>query len=125
MNRTIKFSIYLLIGVALLLVLFQLVRLEKNRKLNSINLTTLEVEKDSIASKSMMIKISDSDVYFLDGSLVKFEDLENRVLMKRNNDSIKTIVIKAEKSVQVKNIVEVMDIANRNKFKVIFSVKPD
>lgn len=123
MNRSVKLSIYLLIGVVLLLVLFQLVRLEKNK--STINLAPLEIENDSIKSKSMMIKITDNNDYFLDEKLVKFEDLENKVLMKRNSDSIKTIVIKAEKAVQVNNIVKVMEIANKNEFKVIMSVRPD
>jgi biopolymer transport protein ExbD len=35
-----------------------------------------------------------------------------------------TIVLRAEKSVAVEHVVKVMDIANRNKFKVILAVKP-
>jgi biopolymer transport protein ExbD len=36
-----------------------------------------------------------------------------------------TIILRAEKSVPVENVVKVMDIANRNKFKVILAVKPE
>jgi biopolymer transport protein ExbD len=46
-------------------------------------------------------------------------------LAKLSSEDQPTIVLRAEKSVPVENVVKVMDIANRNKFKVILAVKPN
>jgi len=50
--------------------------------------------------------------------------LEGELLSALSNQEKPTIVLRAEKSVPVDNVVKVMDIANRNKYKVILAVKP-
>ena len=51
--------------------------------------------------------------------------LENELKTLLSTEDQPTIVLRAEKSVPVENVVGVMDIANRNKFKVILAVKPN
>ena len=51
--------------------------------------------------------------------------LENELVTVLNSKEEPTIVLRAEKTVPVDNVVKVMDIANRNKFKVILAVKPN
>ena len=51
--------------------------------------------------------------------------LESELKTLLANQEEPTIVLRAEKSVAVEHVVKVMDIANRNKFKVILAVKPN
>ena len=51
--------------------------------------------------------------------------LETQLISAMAEQESPTIVLRAEKSVPVENVVKVMDIANRNKFKVILAVKPN
>ena len=51
--------------------------------------------------------------------------LENELISALSNQESPTIVLRAEKSVPVENVVKVMDIANRNQFKVILAVRPN
>ena len=51
--------------------------------------------------------------------------LESELVQILSSQGQPTIVLRAERSVPVQNVVKVMDIANRNKFKVILAVKPN
>ena len=51
--------------------------------------------------------------------------LETELITALANQEEPTIVLRAEKTVAVEHVVKVMDIANRNKFKVILAVQPN
>lgn len=51
--------------------------------------------------------------------------LETELISVLKAEQAPTLILRAEKSVPVENVVRVMDIANRNKFKVILAVKPN
>ena len=49
--------------------------------------------------------------------------LESEILKKIGTDKQKTIIIRGDKEVPYRNIMKVIDIANRNKLKMILAVK--
>ena len=63
--------------------------------------------------------------YYIDEKRVGESVLETQLISAMSSQETPTIVLRAEKSVPVENVVKVMDIANRNKFKVILAVKPN
>lgn len=75
--------------------------------------------------KSVAVSIKQNLTYYIDNKLVGESVLENELINTLSKESQPTIVLRAEKSVPVENVVKVMDIANRNKFKVILAVKPN
>ena len=75
--------------------------------------------------KSIAVSIKADLSYYIDQRRVGESVLENELLAALSTEEKPTIVLRAEKSVPVENVVKVMDIANRNKFKVILAVKPD
>ncbi|MEQ3796373.1 biopolymer transporter ExbD [Flavobacteriaceae bacterium MJ-SS4] len=74
---------------------------------------------------SVAVSITKDLRYYIDERLVGESLLENELLAVLSSQEKPTIVLRAEKSVPVDNVVKVMDIANRNKFKVILAVKPN
>lgn len=74
--------------------------------------------------RSIAVSITKNLNYYIDQKLVGESVLENELLALLSKQNKPTIVLRAEKSVPVENVVKVMDIANRNKFKVILAVKP-
>jgi biopolymer transport protein ExbD len=56
--------------------------------------------------------------------MVNIQNLESELLSLFQNETVSSIVLRAEKSVPVDYVVKVMDIANRNKFKIILAVNP-
>ena len=75
--------------------------------------------------KSVAVSIKKDLTYYIDQKRVGISILENQLIDILSQQDMPTIVLRAEKSVPVENVVKVMDIANRNKFKVILAVKPN
>ncbi|MCA0133566.1 ExbD/TolR family protein [Winogradskyella alexanderae] len=75
--------------------------------------------------KSVAVSIKKDLTYYIDQKRVGESILENELVAALSDLEKPTIVLRAEKSVPVENVVKVMDIANRNKFKVILAVKPN
>ena len=75
--------------------------------------------------KSVAVSIKKDLTYYIDQKRVGESVLENQLLQILSTQSQPTIILRAEQSVPVQHVVNVMDIANRNKFKVILAVKPN
>ncbi|WP_104736369.1 ExbD/TolR family protein [Hanstruepera ponticola] len=75
--------------------------------------------------KSVAVSITKDLRYYIDEKLVGESVLESELLNSLSNQENPTVVLRAEKTVPVDNVVKVMDIANRNKLKVILAVKPN
>ncbi len=75
--------------------------------------------------KSVAVSIKKDLTYYIDQKRVGESVLENQLVQILSTESQPTIVLRAEQSVPVQHVVKVMDIANRNKFKVILAVKPN
>lgn len=74
--------------------------------------------------KSVAVSIKKDLSYYIDQARVGESVLESELISMLSQKEEPTIILRAEKSVPVEHVVKVMDIANRNKFKVILAVKP-
>ena len=75
--------------------------------------------------KSTSISIQKDLVFYIDQKEVEVQNLESELLKLLKNETAPTLVLRAEKSVPVDYVVKVMDIANRNKYKIILAVNPN
>jgi len=92
---------------------------------NAIDILLPKASGKTENKKSVSVSITKDLRYYVDQKLVGESVLESELLNALSSESKPTIVLRAEKSVPVDNVVKVMDIANRNKFKVILAVKPN
>jgi biopolymer transport protein ExbD len=74
-------------------------------------------------SKSVAVTITNTSLFYIDKIKVSAANLETEILRKVGTDKQKTIVIRGDKEVPYKNVMRVIDIANRNKLKMILAVK--
>jgi biopolymer transport protein ExbD len=72
---------------------------------------------------SVAVSITNKSVFYIDKSKVSEADLENEILKNVGVDKAKTVVIRGDKDVPYKNVMKIIDIANRNKLKMILAVK--
>ncbi|WP_242204962.1 ExbD/TolR family protein [Aestuariivivens insulae] len=91
---------------------------------NAIDILLPKASGKTENKRSVAVSIKKNLTYYIDQKRVGESVLENELLAKLSGQEKPTIVLRAEKSVPVENVVKVMDIANRNKFKVILAVKP-
>ena len=74
-------------------------------------------------SKSVAVSITNNSQFYIDKTKVSSVNLENEILKSVGSDKKKTIVIRGDKDVPYKNVMQVIDIANKNKLKMILAVK--
>jgi len=91
---------------------------------NAIDILLPKASGKTENKKSVAVSITKDLRYYIDQKLVGESLLESELLAALTSKDQPTIVLRAEKTVPVDNVVKVMDIANRNKFKVILAVKP-
>ena len=91
---------------------------------NAIDILLPKASGKTENKKSVAVSIKKDLTYYIDQKRVGESVLENELLTVLSSQENPTIVLRAEKSVPVDNVVKVMDIANRNRFKVILAVKP-
>jgi len=74
--------------------------------------------------QSTSVSITKNLTYFIDSKKVNEKSLEQSLLALLVGKENPTIVLRAEEGVPIEKAVKVMDIANRNRFKVILAVRP-
>jgi len=72
---------------------------------------------------SVAVTITKKSIFYIDKTKVSSKNLEIELLKKVGTDKKKTIVIRGHKDAPYKNVMKVIDIANKNKLKMILAVK--
>ena len=74
-------------------------------------------------TKNVSVSVNKDLQYFVDMKQVPKNQLETEVLAKPGNSDSRTITIRSDENVDLKHVVYIMDIANRNKIKSTLAVK--
>ena len=74
--------------------------------------------------KAISVSITKDLLYYIDNKKVNENKLEQDLLSLFAGKESPTIVLRAEEGVPIEKAVKVMDIANRNRYKVILAVRP-
>jgi len=92
---------------------------------NAIDILLPKASGKTENKKSVAVSIKKDLSFYIDQSKVEVQNLEAELLELLQKEATPTLVLRAEKSVPVDYLVKVMDIANRNKFKIILAVNPN
>ena len=92
---------------------------------NAIDILLPKASGKTENKKSLSVTIDKDLTYYIDQQKVSSSKLEDLLVKELGSVTNPTIVLRAEKTVPVDNVVKVMDISNRNKFKVILAVSPE
>ena len=92
---------------------------------NAIDIVLPKASGKTENKKSTAVSIKKDLTFYIDQKRVGESVLETQLISILSSQEKPTIVLRAEKSVPIENVVKVMDIANRNKFKVILAVQPN
>ena len=74
-------------------------------------------------TKNVSVSVDKKTNYYVDMKKVSKDNLESEVLAKIGNTDSPTITIRSDQDVEMKHVVYIMDIANRNKIKSTLAVK--
>ena len=91
---------------------------------NAIDILLPKASGKTENKKSVSVSIQKDLTFYIDQKMVNVQNLESELLSLFQNETAPSVILRAEKSVPVDYVVKVMDIANRNKFKIILAVNP-
>ena len=88
---------------------------------NSLDVELPKASHMSPRPQTVSISITKDLTYHVNETRVDKNDIENRVLALMDKEDNPGIILKADKSVPIENVVVIMDIANRNKLKLVLA----
>ena len=106
--------------VFLLLVFFMLT----SNAPNALDLLLPKAKGKSTNTQNVSVTINKDLNYFVNNQQINKEYIEIELKKALEGQEKPTIILRAEESVAIKEAVNVMDIANRNNYKVILAVRP-
>ncbi|PCE64596.1 ExbD/TolR family protein [Sediminicola luteus] len=106
--------------VFLLLVFFMLT----SNAPNALDLLLPKAKGKSTNTQNVSVTINKNLEYYVNNERINGEYIEIELKKALKGQEKPTIILRAEESVAIKEAVNVMDIANRNNFKVILAVRP-
>ena len=74
--------------------------------------------------QTVNVSITEDLKYFVNKDEVSKEEIENYLLSQVEGEEEPGVILRAEKSVPIENVVVIMDIANRNKLKLVLATTP-
>lgn len=77
------------------------------------------------ASPRTSISITEDLQYYIEDQKINPEQLEQLLIQKLGNSEEAYIALHVDRTVQTQYVVEVMNIANRNKYKMILATSPE
>lgn len=116
-----EFSMSSMTDIVFLLLVFFMIT---SNAPNALDLLLPKAKGKSTNTQNVSVSINRNLEFFVDNTKVKEEFLETELRRRLKDVDKPTIILRAEESVPITNAVQVMDIANQNKYKVILAVRP-
>lgn len=92
---------------------------------NALDLLLPKAKGKSTNTQNVSVSIDKNLQYFVNNQRINGDYIEIELKKALEGQDKPTIILRAEESVAIKEAVNVMDIANRNNYKVILAVRPN
>lgn len=92
---------------------------------NALKLLLPKSSSKTLTKQTVSISISKELDYYVNLQKVTFETIEPELQKQLAGEIEPGIILHAEKSVPIEEVVKVMDIANRNKYKMVLATTPE
>lgn len=108
--------------VVFLLLIFFMIASTLAKQLDTIEVKLPQAKGKTENRRSIAVTINQSNRFFIDDKQVRKADLKRQLLAALGAQEEKVIVLRAQKSVPIDEVVYVMNIANQNAVKVVLAV---
>jgi len=92
---------------------------------NALDLVLPNSNSKVVDKQTLSVAINKDLVHYIDQDVIEPEFMENQLLSRLTGAEEKVVVLRVEKGVPIEYAVKVMDIAYRNKLKVVLATQPD
>jgi biopolymer transport protein ExbD len=117
-----EFSMSSMTDIVFLLLIFFLLT---SNSPNALDLILPKAKGKTTNTQQVSVSIDADLRYFVNENLVEQAQLEAVLIQELSAQEAPTIILRAAESIAIKEAVFVMDVANRNQFKVILAVRPN
>ena len=80
--------------------------------------------EQSVAKKTLTVSITSDLTYYVDKQQVSLEEMEPLIQANSTGGEELTIMLYADSTVPIQNVISIMDIANRNRVKMVLATEP-
>ena len=91
---------------------------------NALKLLLPNSNAKTLEKQTISISITAEIDYYLNNKKIKETLIENELKSLIKNDMQPAIILHTDKNVPIKHVVKIMDIAYRNKYKIVLATKP-
>ena len=92
---------------------------------NALDLILPKAKGKSTNTQHIAVSIKKNENYYVNNKLVNERAIETELRKLLSDRENPTVLLRVEETVPIEKAVLVMDVANRNKFKVILAVRPN
>jgi|TARA_B100001142_G_C14295535_1_gene640686 biopolymer transport protein ExbD len=91
---------------------------------NALKLLLPNSKAKTLEKQTISVSITKDINFFINDEDVELDNLENKLRIILDNETEPAIILHTDKSVAIEHVVKVMDIAYRNKYKIVLATKP-
>ena len=119
-----EFSMSSMTDIVFLLLVFFLLT-SSNVTPDALNLVLPKAKGKTTNQQNASVSITKNGAYYVNKERVSEYGIENELRAALQGQDSPTIILRAEEGVPIEKAVLVMDIANKNNFKVVLAVRPN
>ena len=120
---TPNFNMSSMTDVVFLLLIFFMIASTLAKNLNTIDVKLPQAKGKSENRENISVSIDSKNRFYIDGEFVSKKNIKDELITKLSKSNKRVIILRSDNRVPIKEIVYVMDIANKNSIKVVLAVK--
>ncbi len=120
---TPNFNMSSMTDVVFLLLIFFMIASTLAKNLNTIDVKLPQAKGKSENRENTSVSIDSKNRFYIDGEFVSKKKIKDELITKLSKSNNRVIILRSDSKVPIKEIIYVMDIANKNSIKVVLAVK--
>ena len=120
---TPNFNMSSMTDVVFLLLIFFMIASTLAKNLNTIDVKLPQAKGKSENRENISVSIDSKNRFYIDGEFVRKKNIKDELITKLSKSNKRVIILRSDSTVPIKEIVYLMDIANKNSIKVVLAVK--
>ena len=120
---TPNFNMSSMTDVVFLLLIFFMIASTLAKNLNTIDVKLPQAKGKSENRENISVSIDSKNRFYIDGEFVRKKNIKDELITKLSKSNKRVIILRSDSTVPIKEIIYLMDIANKNSIKVVLAVK--
>ena len=120
---TPNFNMSSMTDVVFLLLIFFMIASTLAKNLNTIDVKLPQAKGKSENRENISVSIDSKNRFYVDGEFVSKKNIKDELITKLSKTNKRVVILRSDNNVPIREVVYLMDIANKNSIKVVLAVK--